>query len=93
MTLNQMFRRVETFADDAITVRISMVGGELVASVDFPTFQHGSGKIYRANASRRLPVADALSTAVYVLPETPFSYVAVILDDKTTWQENWGTLI
>lgn len=93
MTLNQTYHRVETLADDAITVRISMVGGELGASVDFPTFQHGNGKIYRANASRRLPVSDALSTAVYVLPETPFTYVAVILDDKTWWQENWGRLI
>ncbi len=93
MTLNHTFYRVETLADDAITVRISVVRGELGASVDFPTFQHGNGKIYRANPLRRLPVSDALATAVYVLQETPFSYVAVVLDDNARWQENWGTLV
>lgn len=91
--LNHTFYRVETLADDAITVRVSVADGEIGASVDFPTFQHGNGKIYRANPSRRLPVSDALSTAVSVLPETPFGYVAVILDEKTQWQETWGTLV
>ena len=90
--LTHTFHRVEMLADDAITVRISIVDGELGASVDFPTFQHENGKIYRANPSRRLSVSDALSTAVAVLPQTPFAYVAVILDDQTRWQENWGKL-
>jgi hypothetical protein len=93
MILNNTFHRVETLADDAITVRISTLGDKLGATIDFPTFQHGNGKIYRANTSRHLSVTDALLTAIAVLPQTPFGYVAVILDEQVVWQEDWGRLV
>jgi hypothetical protein len=93
MTSNNTFNHVKALADDGITVRIKSVEGQLGASIDFPTFQHQNGKIYKANSNVCVPVAEALSRAHHILPQTPFIYVAVIIDDISIWRSEWGTLV
>ncbi|GES43111.1 hypothetical protein RsS62_23630 [Rhizobium dioscoreae] len=93
MRTGNTFNHVKALADDGITVRILSVGDELRASIDFPTFQHPDGKFYKANPKHDSPVSVALSQAQSILPQTPFTHVAVIIDDVSMWRSEWGTLV
>ena len=93
MTTGNTFNHVKALADDGITVRILSGSGELRALIDFPTFQHPNGKFYKANPNYQYPVSAALSQAQSILPQTPFSHVAVIIDDVSMWLPEWGTLV
>lgn len=71
------FRRVDTFSDDAITVRVKRVEGRLIGVVDFPSFQR-DGKLIEASAIKPRPIAEALMAAQRILPHTPFPEIVIL---------------
>ena len=78
MTMNIPFRRVATFADDAITVRVESVEGTLFGVIDFPSFLRADGKLIKATEITSRPLAEALALAERILPHTPFLEVVIL---------------
>ena len=70
-------RRVDTFSDDAITVRVQRVEGRLIGVIDFPSFQR-DGKLIEASAVKPRPIVDALAAAERILPHTPFPEIVIL---------------
>jgi hypothetical protein len=77
MSDNCPFRRVETFSDDAITVRVKRVEGSYVGVIDFPSFQR-EGKMIRASNISARPLDEALVVAEKILPHTPFPEIVIL---------------
>ena len=77
MSKNTPFRRVETFSDDAITVRVKRIEGKLVGVIDFPSFQR-DGKLIHASKIAPRPLNEALVVAEKILPHTPFPEIVIL---------------
>ena len=77
MTSSKLFRRVETFSDDAITIRVHRIEGELIGTVDFPSF-HRDGKLIKASSIAPRPFGQALEVAEKILPHTPFPEIVIL---------------
>jgi hypothetical protein len=71
------FRRVDTFSDDAITVRVRRVDGRLIGTIDFPSFQR-DGKLIAASGIKPRPFVDAMAVAERILPHTPFPEIVIL---------------
>ncbi|WP_142592486.1 hypothetical protein [Pseudorhizobium endolithicum] len=81
MNTNLPYRRVETFSDDAITVRVKRGSGGLVGVIDFPSFQRG-GKMITASTIAPRPLNDALAAAERILPHTPFPEIVILVQPE-----------
>ena len=92
MSGSHTFRKVDTMADDAITVRIKRTDDGYVGILDFPSFQKRDGTIQKASSFSGLPAHEALVRAVRIQPLTPFDEVVVKLDEDVDWQLAWGKL-
>jgi hypothetical protein len=77
MTSNKTFRRVETFSDDAITIRVTRIDGKFIGMVDFPSFQR-NGKLIQSNGIAPRPLNEALAVAEKILPHTPFPEIVIL---------------
>jgi hypothetical protein len=71
------FRRVDTFSDDAITVRVQRVEGQLMGIIDFPSFQR-DGKLIEASTIKPRPLDEAIAVAEQILPHTPFPEIVIL---------------
>lgn len=78
MTRTSGFRRVETFSDDAITVRVKRIDGKLFGLIDFPSFLRPDGRFVHAAAITPRPFSEALTAAVKILPHTPFLEIVIL---------------
>jgi len=72
-----MFRRVDTFSDDAITIRVRRTNGQLIGVIDFPSFQR-HGKLIEAAGIAPRPLPAALAAAERILPHTPFPEIVIL---------------
>jgi len=77
MKTQAAFRRVDTFSDDANTVRVKRVEGQLIGVIDFPSFQR-DGKLIEASAIQPRPIVDAIAAAERILPHTPFPEIVIL---------------
>lgn len=77
MSTSLPFRRVDTFSDDAITVRVKRREGKLIGVIDFPSFQR-QGKMIQASAIAPRPLSEALAVAQQILPHTPFPEIVIL---------------
>lgn len=75
MSGSHTFRKVDTMADDAITVRIKRPDDGYLGILDFPSFQKRDGTILKASSFSGLPAHEALVRAVRIQPLTPFDEV------------------
>lgn len=75
------YRRVETFADDAITVRVKRREGVLIGDIDFPSFQRG-GKMIHASAISPRTLPEAIAAAERILPHTPFPEIVILIQPE-----------
>jgi hypothetical protein len=73
----QTFRRVETFSDDAITVRVRRIDGRFIGAIDFPSFQRNGKQIHASGIAPR-PLNDAIAAAQKILPHTPFPEIVIL---------------
>lgn len=71
------FRRVDTFSDDAITVRVKRVDGMFIGAIDFPSFQR-DGKLIQASGIALRPLNEAIAAAQKILPHTPFPEIVIL---------------
>uniref|UniRef100_A0A6M3XCE9 Uncharacterized protein n=1 Tax=viral metagenome TaxID=1070528 RepID=A0A6M3XCE9_9ZZZZ len=71
------FRHVDTFSDDAITVRVTRVEGQLIGVIDFPSFRR-DGKMIAASGIKPRPFVEAIAVAERILPHTPFPEIVIL---------------
>jgi len=72
------FRRVETFSDDAITVRVKRGDEGLIGVGDFPSFLR-DGRMISASGISPRPLNEAIAVAEKILPSTPFPEIVILV--------------
>jgi hypothetical protein len=78
MSTNLSYRRVVTFSDNAITLRVKQGSSGLVGVIDFPSFQR-AGKMIHASTISPRPLNDAVAVAEKILPHTPFPEIVLLV--------------
>ncbi|MBA4785339.1 MAG: hypothetical protein H2046_06195 [Rhizobiales bacterium] len=78
MSTNLPYRRVDTFSDDAITLRVKHSDGKLIGIIDFPSFQR-AGKMINASSISPRPLNEAVVVAEKILPHTPFPEIVILI--------------
>ncbi|MCJ8519033.1 hypothetical protein ABID21_001941 [Pseudorhizobium tarimense] len=81
MSTNLPYRRVDTFSDDAITVRLQRRDQRLVGVIDFPSFQR-NGKMIHASTISPRPLNEAFAVAEKILPHTPFAEIVILFQPE-----------
>lgn len=90
MTSPNVFTLVRQAPADAVTVRLTKAGADVLASVEW----HRLGEPIEAGPTPDpMPVPHAINRAIGELQRNRLGRIVVMLDDGAEWRPEWGTLL